>query len=59
MDSKQFFDKVSEMRDTQKSYFKTRFTDHLKKSKALEREIDKEIDRVKRLLEDKKNPKLF
>ena len=50
MNSRTFFEKVSLMREAQKEYFRTRSHDALRKSKALEREIDEEIDRVNRLL---------
>lgn len=50
MDSRQFFERVKMMRHFQKEYFKTRSRTALQQSKALEREIDTEIDRVNRLL---------
>ena len=50
MNARQFFEKVALLRETQKEYFRTRSHDALRKSKALEREIDEEIDRVNRLL---------
>lgn len=46
MNAKQFFDKVAEMRKAQKEYFRTRTPLALNQSKQLEREIDKEIERV-------------
>lgn len=46
MNARQFFDKVVEMRRLQKEYFKTRSHLTLEKSKAVEKEIDKEIKRV-------------
>ena len=46
MNARQFFDKVVEMRRLQKEYFKTRSHLTLEKSKAIEKEIDKEIKRV-------------
>ncbi len=36
-----FIEKVAEMREAQRQYFKTRDTTWLNKSKALEREVDK------------------
>ena len=39
------------MRHFQKEYFRTRSRTSLQQSKALEREIDNEIDRVNRLLD--------
>lgn len=51
-----FFDLVSEMRKAQKEYFKTRSSESLTRSKDLERQVDKEIQRVNEILQ---NPKLF
>lgn len=59
MDAKQFFDLVSQMREAQKMYFKTRYSDWLQKSKALEKRIDAEISRVNKIKEGKMNPQLF
>ncbi len=39
MNPKQFFDKVVELRQTQREYFRTRLPDALRKSKAIEAEI--------------------
>lgn len=49
MNPKQFFDKVVELRQTQREYFRTRLLDALRKSKAIEAEIDKEIKRVQQI----------
>ena len=46
MNARQFFDKVAEMRRLQKEYFKSRNHLALERSKAIEKEIDKEIKRV-------------
>ena len=46
MESKEFFDKVVQMREAQKKYFRTRSPQALSESKRLEREIDAEIKRV-------------
>ena len=46
MNSKEFFDKVVQMREAQKKYFRTRSQQALSESKMLEREIDAEIKRV-------------
>lgn len=46
MNAKQFFEKVVLMRRFQKEYFKTRSPFVLEKSKAIEKEIDNEIERV-------------
>jgi hypothetical protein len=48
MNAKQFFDKVVEMRNYQQLYYRTRATGALQKAKELEREIDAEIERVKK-----------
>lgn len=39
----QFVAKVSEMRNAQKSYFRTRSAEFLNRSKSLEREVDKAV----------------
>lgn len=49
MNAKQFFDLVSEMRKTQKEYFKTRNQTVLQHSKDLEKLVDKEIERANKL----------
>ena len=48
MTPRQFYEKVKEMRQAQKMYFKTRRIDYLRLSKKLEREIDIEIKRVEK-----------
>lgn len=50
MNSREFFDKVAQMRRMQKEYFKTRSSMALSKSKQLEKEIDEEIKRVEGIL---------
>ncbi len=45
MNEEQFTNKVAEMRKTQIEYFRTRDARILRKSKALEAEIDREIAR--------------
>lgn len=50
MNAREFFDKVVEMRNAQKEYFKTKDKDVLKEAKVLEAEIDKEIRRVEIIL---------
>jgi len=47
MDKRVFFEKVALMREAQKDYFRTRSHEALRKSKALEAEIDREIQRVR------------
>lgn len=50
MEHRVFFDKVSLMRMKQKEYFKTRSKAALEASKALEMEIDNEIERVNKII---------
>lgn len=54
MDAKQFFDKVVFMRKCQKEYFRTRATSALRQSKAVEKEIDNEIERVLNIINQPK-----
>lgn len=49
MNPEQFFNKVAEMREAQKAYFASRDPSILRKSKALETEIDREIKRVRQI----------
>lgn len=56
MDAKTFFQKVVLMRKAQKEYFKTRNQTALRNSKALEAEIDKEIERVNNIIGTPKKP---
>lgn len=49
MNAKQFFDKVVELRQAQREYFRTRMPDALRKSKTIEAEIDREIKRVQQI----------
>lgn len=58
MSPKEFFDKVSRMRKAQKEYFRTRSGRALSDSKRLEKEIDGEIERVEKVMEEKNNPKM-
>lgn len=68
MDAKKFFNLVAQMRDAQKSYFKTpkeayrQKQEYLELSKSLEAEIDQEIKRVRDILAreeyKKQNPTL-
>ena len=53
MNAKDFFGLVKELRLQQKEYFKTRASDVLKKSKALEKRVDDEIARVERILSER------
>lgn len=49
MNAKQFFDKVVELRQAQREYFRTRMPDDLRKAKTIEVEIDREIKRVQQI----------
>ena len=49
MNPEQFFNKVAEMREAQKAYFANRDTTTLRRSKALEAEIDREIKRTREI----------
>ena len=55
---KEFFDKVCRMRKAQKEYVRTRSGRALADSKRLEKEIDDEIERVEKVMEEKNNPKM-
>lgn len=50
MTAKEFFYLVCEMRSAQKSYFKTRDQRTLRAARALEGDVDREIDRVREIL---------
>lgn len=50
MNSREFFDKVSRMRDLQRSYAKSRNMSVLNKCKTVEKEVDAEIARVNAIL---------
>lgn len=51
MTSKEFFYLVSNMRETQRNYFRNRDQATLRAARALENEVDREISRVKNLIE--------
>lgn len=51
MNAKEFFDKVCTMRQLQKEFFKTRDKFTMDKARKVEREVDAEIERVKRITE--------
>lgn len=53
MNPKEFFDKVVELREAQREYFRTRLPEALRKSKAIEAEIDREIKRVQQIQKDR------
>lgn len=56
MDAKTFFTKVALMRKAQKDYFAYRTQAALRYSKALEAEIDREIERVNNIIGKPKQP---
>lgn len=59
MNAREFFDVVSQMREAQKSYFRTRSKSSLEKSKELEKQVDDEIKRVNYILFESKNLKVY
>ena len=59
MNSRDFFNLVTKMRDKQKEYFRTRSASVLQESKRLEKQVDEEIQRVNEIIKDKQEPKLF
>ena len=56
MDAKTLFTKVVQMRKAQKEYFKCRTQANLRICKALEAEIDREIERVNSIIPPPKQP---
>ena len=58
MNPTQFFKLVTEMRRCQKEYFKNRSRESLQQSKALEKRVDEEIERVHEVMK-RKNPSFF
>lgn len=58
MSPETFFRHVERLRTAQREYFRTRSAAALRDRKRLEREIDAEIERVNRLLAERRNPKL-
>ena len=59
MTAKEFFSLVSDMRSKQREYFRTRSSSVLSESKALERRVDDEIRRVRQILTEQQEQKLF
>ena len=59
MNAKEFFSLVTEMRNAQKMYFRTRDRNDLQKSKKLEKQVDDEIRRVQRLQVEPELPLLI
>ena len=58
MTSQEFCHKVERLRSKQKEYFRTRSSAALTDSKRLEREIDEEIERVNKILQSRRSPRL-
>lgn len=58
MNSRDFFQLVERMRASQREYFRTRSGAALRDSKRLEQAVDTEIERVHRILDELRNPKL-
>lgn len=52
MVSKDFFDLVAKMRQAQKDYFNTHNHTILRRCKALERDVDKELERIRLMIID-------
>ena len=50
MTAKEFFYLVAEMREAQKAYFETRDTKVLRACRALENDVDREIRRVRTIV---------
>ena len=57
MDAKTLFTKDVQMRKAQKAYFKCRTQTNLRVCKALEAEIDREIERVNSIIPPPNQPK--
>lgn len=58
MTHEQFFHKVEHMRKLQREYFRTRSAVALRDSKRIEQEIDREIERVNTIVQERQNPEL-
>lgn len=58
MNAEQFFRLTERMRVKQKEYFSTRSQAALRESKQLERQVDEEIQRVNKVLQERQAPRL-
>lgn len=58
MNPREFFDKVSLMRKAQKEYARRRSGRSLTDSRRLEQEVDDEIERVNRVLAERRKEKM-
>lgn len=56
MNAKEFFYLVAEMRSAQKSYFETKDQKIFRAARALENDVDREIRRVRQIINDSANP---
>lgn len=56
MNARDFFYTVAEMRECQKAYFRSRDQLTLRAARKLENIIDKEIERVRTVINDSANP---
>lgn len=56
MNAREFFYTVAEMRECQKAYFKSRDQLTLRAARKLENIIDKEIERVRAVINDSTHP---
>ena len=55
MTAKEFFYLVAEMRDAQNAYFETRSRQVFRACRALENDVDREIRRVREILNESKS----
>ena len=58
MNAEQFFRLTERMRAKQKEYFSTHSQATLRESKQLERQVDEEIQRVNKVLQERQAPRL-
>jgi hypothetical protein len=58
MNAEQFFRLTERMRAKQKEYFRTRSSVAMQESKQLEAQVDAEIERVNKVLQEKQAPRL-
>lgn len=58
MNAEQFFRLIERMRSKQKEYFRTRSQTKLQESKLLEAQVDAEIERVNKVLQERQTPRL-
>ncbi len=56
MNAREFFYLVAQMRQAQREYFAERSSQALRKARALEGDVDREISRVKDIVRQQENP---